>query len=115
MNGHPDCRYHPNERVLFVNCDRDSIRVANVRLVFPRAYCDQGVGLRTQRCSFSCSYNSSGSGPASLAAMFDSTFDSLRIPGMIVLTIGLVRMKRSASSGMVIADECTSFQRRRVS
>ena len=37
------------------------------------SYCDQGVGLRTQRCCLSCWYNSSGNGPASLAAMFDST------------------------------------------
>ena len=34
---------------------------------------DQGAGLRTQRCCLSCWYNSFGSGPASPAAMFDST------------------------------------------
>ena len=38
----------------------------------------------------------------SLAARLDRTFGSLRMPGMMVPTSGLLRMKRRAISGMVM-------------
>ena len=53
-----------------------------------------GVGVRSQRCLRSSVWSSPGSGPLALAAILDSTFLSLRMPGMIVATSLLLRMKR---------------------
>src|SRR5262245_56825878 len=60
----------------------------------------QAVGWRTQRCLRSSVWSAAGSGPLSLEAMLASTFLILRMPGMIVATSGLFRMKRSAISAM---------------
>ncbi len=45
---------------------------------------------------------SAGSGPEFPALMFASTFFSFRIPGMIVPTSGLFKIKRSAISAIVL-------------
>src|SRR5215472_3923187 len=66
------------------------------------AYCDQFVGLRSHRCARSFLCKSSGRGPAFPAATFASTFFSLRIPGIIVLTLGLFKINRNAISAIVL-------------
>src|SRR5205807_10521739 len=60
----------------------------------------QRVGRRTQRWERSFAWSSAGRGPLSLAERFASTFRILRMPGMIVLTSGLFRMKRRAISAI---------------
>src|SRR3989337_454184 len=71
-------------------------------LKYEICYCDHFVGVRSQRWARRTVWSVAGSGPASLAARLPSTWRSLRIPGMIVLTTGLLRMKRKAISGMVV-------------
>src|SRR5260221_126875 len=56
----------------------------------------QLVGLRSQRWAGSCLWRGAGRGPWVLAAMLASTLRRLRMPGMMVLTSGLLRMKRNA-------------------
>ncbi len=48
-----------------------------------------------------------GSGPLSLAAQFASTWATLRMPGMTVLTAGCERQKRRAASGSVSVPSCS--------
>src|SRR5258706_7079637 len=59
------------------------------------------VGVRSQRCLRSCAWSGAARGPLPLAARLDSTLRSLRMPGMMVLTSELLRIKRRAISGIV--------------
>src|SRR5882724_4844229 len=66
--------------------------------------------LRSQRCLRNSTSRSAGkyaeaysdNAPRSLTARFASTLRVLRIPGIVVLTSGLLKMNRSANSGSVI-------------
>ncbi len=89
------------------------------RLVTPDASCVAGsvaaywlqlVGRRSQRCLRSSARSSGGSGPASLTAVFASTFSVLRIPGMTVPTSGFERMNRRAISAMVMPGGTSGFR-----
>src|SRR5262249_43665172 len=64
--------------------------------------CDHLPGFRSQRCFFNSESSPAESDPASLVPMFASTCVRLRMPGMIVLTSGLLRIKRRAISDSVI-------------
>ena len=67
------------------------------------------VGVRSQRCLRSSAWSWAGSGPLSLAARLASTCWRLRMPGMMVLTSLLLRMKRRAISGMVMPSGSSGF------
>src|ERR1043165_2087887 len=75
--------------------DQLMLKVAWVR------YWLQGVGWRTQRCFWSSEWRTEGRGPLSEAAMLASTVLILRMPGMIVATSGVLRIKRRAISAML--------------
>src|SRR5258705_13071120 len=59
-------------------------------------HCDHDFGFLSQRYWRNSAISSSDNRSPSLAAIFESTCDSLRMPGIIVLTSLLLRMKRSA-------------------
>src|SRR5216683_5549706 len=65
-------------------------------------HCDHFVGVRSHRCFRSSPCSGAGNGPRSLAAVFASTLEILRIPGIIVLTSLLFRINRSAISAMLM-------------
>src|SRR3989304_3941958 len=60
---------------------RTSVGIAAVMLDAFERYCDQGVGVRSQRCGRKRSIKTPDSGPASLQAMFDSACLIWRMPG----------------------------------
>src|SRR6516225_5794037 len=72
-------------------------------------YCDHCVGVLSHRCFFNSPDNSFERPFPSDAAVFASTFLTLRMPGMIVLTSGLDKINRNASSGMDIPEGMSGF------